>query len=120
MCICIWLFKIALFENANPHGFLKILRNTVSTENVLFVCVLVGCLGFMAYQPLKVIQCQIHFMQIVLFQTIPFSIIIQFVKTFLFQAIQFIQTVLIQLIQFSISTNFVYTQFNISIYSYSV
>ena len=59
-------------------------------------------------------------MKVVLFQTIQFSISMQFkcnysliVKTFLFQAIQLIQTILIQLIQFSISTNIVYTQLNV-------
>ena len=46
-------------------------------------------------------------MQIVLFQTIQFSVSLT-VKTFLFQAIQIIQTVLIQLIQFSISTEVLY------------
>ena len=51
-------------------------------------------------------------MNIVLFQTIQFSISTQlkckyslFVKKFLFQAIQFSQAVLIQLIQFIISTD---------------
>ena len=53
------------------------------------------------------------FMQIVLFQTIQFSMGTQCVKTFLFKAIQFIQTIIIQLIQFSISTDFVYTQLNV-------
>ena len=49
-------------------------------------------------------------MQIVLFQTIQFSISTHLiVKNILFLAIPFIQTVLIQLIQFSISGNFVYT-----------
>ena len=54
-------------------------------------------------------------MQIVLFQTIQFSMSTQFncQKTFLFQGIQFIQTVLIQLIQFSMSTDFVYTLLNV-------
>ena len=57
------------------------------------------------------------FLQIVLFQTILFSISTQFncKKTFLFQAIQFIQTVLIQ---FSISTNFIYTELNVKIVLY--
>ena len=63
-------------------------------------------------------------MQIVLFQTIQFSMSTQFnsKKTFLFQAIQFIQTVLIQLIQFSMSIDFVYTVKcqNSSISNYSV
>ena len=36
------------------------------------------CLDFMAYQHLKVIQCQIHCIQIVQFQGIQFSIITQF------------------------------------------
>ena len=51
-------------------------------------------------------------MKIVLFQTIQFSLSIQFncQKTFLFQAIQFIQT---KLIQFNISIDFVYTQLNV-------
>ena len=50
----------------------------------------------------------------VLFQTIQFSMSIQFKsKTFLFQIIQFSQTVLIQLIQFSISIDFVYTKLNL-------
>ena len=73
---------------------------------------LVGCLGFMAYQPMQVTQHQIHFMQIVLFQTIQFNMSTQFncQKTFLFQAIQFSQTVIIQ---FSISTDFIYTQLNV-------
>ena len=51
-------------------------------------------------------------MQIVLFQTIQFSMSTQFneyTKTFLFQAIQFIRTVLIQQIQFSISSDFLYS-----------
>ena len=54
-------------------------------------------------------------MQIVLFQTILFSMSTQFnrQKAFLFQPIQFSQTVLIQLIQFSISIDFVYTQLNV-------
>ena len=59
-------------------------------------------------------------MKVVLFQTIQFSISMQFKckysliwKTFLFQAIQFSQAVLIQLIQFCISTDFVYTQLNV-------
>ena len=59
-------------------------------------------------------------MKIVLFQTIQFSIRMQFkckysliVKNILFKAIQFCQAVLIQLIQFSISTDFVYKQLNI-------
>ena len=49
-------------------------------------------------------------MQIVLFQTIQFSMSTKFncEKTFLFQAIQFVQTVLIQLNQFSISTEVIY------------
>ena len=52
-------------------------------------------------------------MQIVLFQTIKFSISTQFnCQKCLFQAIQFSQTVLIQLIQFSISKDFAYTQFS--------
>ena len=48
----------------------------------------------------------------VLFQTIQFSMSIQFKcqKTCLFQALQFSQTVLIQTIQFSISFPFVHTQ----------
>ena len=50
------------------------------------------------------------FMQIVLFQTIQFSMSTQFVKKFLFQAIQFSQTVLIQL---SISIDFIYTKLNV-------
>ena len=43
------------------------------------------------------------FMQIVLFQTIQFSMSTQFKcqKTFIFQSIQFIQTILIQLILFT-------------------
>ena len=51
-------------------------------------------------------------MQIVLFQTIQFSMSTEFncEKTFLSQAIQFIQT---ELIQFIISTDFVYTELNI-------
>ena len=57
----------------------------------------------------------------VLFQTIQFSISMQFKykyclivkKTFLFQRIQSNQAVLIQLIQFCISTDFVYTQLNV-------
>ena len=59
-------------------------------------------------------------MKIVLFQTIQFSISMQFkckysliVKKFLFQAIQFSQAVLIQIIQFSISTGFICTQLNV-------
>ena len=52
-------------------------------------------------------------MQIVLFQTIQFSMSTQFNCQKLFQAIQFIQTVLIQLIQFSISTDFVYTELKV-------
>ena len=51
----------------------------------------------------------------VLFQTIQFSISIQFncEKTFVFQAIQFSQAILIQLIQFSISTDFIYIHLNV-------
>ena len=62
--------------------------------------------------------------KIVQFQTIQFSISMQFKmwvvllwKTFLFQAIQFSQAVIIQLIQFSKSTDFVYTQLNIKQFS---
>ena len=48
------------------------------------------------------------FIQIVLFQTIQFSMSTEFncQKTFLFQTIQFSETVLIQTIQFSIATQF--------------
>ena len=55
-------------------------------------------------------------MEIVLVQTIQFSIYMQFRckyslwKTFLFQAIQFSQAVLYQLIQFIISTDFVFVK----------
>ena len=51
----------------------------------------------------------------ILFQTIQFSMSIQFnyKKTFLFQAIQFSQAVLIQLIQFDINTGFAYTLLNV-------
>ena len=56
-------------------------------------------------------------MQIVLFQTIQFSMSTQFncqtTTKILFQAFQFVQTILIQLIQFSIGTDFVYTQLNV-------
>ena len=54
-------------------------------------------------------------MQIVLFQTIQFSISKKFNcnKTFLFQAIQLSQAVLIQTILFSISIFFIYTQLNV-------
>ena len=61
-------------------------------------------------------------MKIVIFQTIQFSISMQFKckyslwKTFLFQAIPFSQAVLIQLIQFSISTDFFYTQMSKQFY----
>ena len=57
-------------------------------------------------------------MQIVLFQTIQFSMSTQLNCQKLFQAIQFIQIVLIQLIQFSISTDFVYTQLNVKTVRY--
>ena len=50
-------------------------------------------------------------MQIVLFQTIQFSMNTQFnCQKHLFRAVQFIQT---ELIQFSISTDFVYTQLKV-------
>ena len=50
------------------------------------------------------------------FQTIQFSISMQFKKTFLFWAIQFSQAVLIQ---FSISTDFVYRQLHVNTVSRS-
>ena len=59
------------------------------------------CLGFMAYQHLSVIKCQIQFYTNKHLYFNNFS----FVK-FLFQAIQFSQTVLFQTIQFSISSQF--------------
>ena len=63
---------------------------------------LFACLGFMEYQPLKAIWCQIHFYIKKQFYFKQFSLawvhslIVK--KTFLFQAIQFSQTVLIQTI----------------------
>ena len=79
---------------------------------------LVGWLfGFYGISTFVGLNNQIHFMKIVLFQTIQFSISTQFkcknsliVNFFLFQAIQFSRAVLIQL---SISTDFVYTQLNV-------
>ena len=58
------------------------------------------------------------FMQIVLFQTIQFSMSTQFNSQKLFPAIQLTKTVLIQLIQFSISTDFVFTQLNFKTITY--
>ena len=72
-----------------------------------------GCLGFLAYQPLLFIYCQIHFYTNNQFYSKQFSLAwvhSLIVKIFLFQAIQFNQTVLVQTIQFSISIDFVYTQ----------
>ena len=77
---------------------------------------LVGWLDFMAYHPFQSFNTKSIFLKIVLFQTIQFSLSMQFkckysliVKKFLFQAVQFSQAVLIQTIQFSVSTYFVYT-----------
>ena len=74
---------------------------------------LVGWLGLWHINLCRLFKAKSIFMQIVLFQTIQFSVSAQFncqKLSFLFQAIQFIQTVLIQLI---ISKDFVYTQLNV-------
>ena len=79
---------------------------TVKWFQVLFVC-----LGFMAYQPLWVIQCKINFYSNKQFYLKQYSLALvnSLSKIFLFQAIQFSQTVLIQTIQFNISIIFDYT-----------
>ena len=75
----------------------------------------------MAYQPLEVIKCQIHFYTNNKFyykKKFSLAWVHRLSKTFLFQAIQFIQTVLIPVIQFSISIDFVYRQLNVKIVIY--
>ena len=85
-----------------------------------------GCCLLLAWVLWHINLCRLFnaksiFIQIVLFQTIQFSISTQFKckyslivkKTFLFQAIQFSPAVLIKLIQFGISTDFVYTQLGV-------
>ena len=69
----------------------------------------------MAYQPLNVIQCQIHLQTNNQFYFKQFSLtcVHSLPNTSLFQAIQFSQTVLIQTIQFSISIDCVYTHLNV-------
>ena len=65
-----------------------------------------GCLGFMAYQPLLVIQRQIHF-----YTNNQFYYLIAKNISISSNSVLF-QTILIQKIPFSISVVFVYTQLN--------